>query len=72
MSDSLIQLGGVVCFAITIPVGARLAERGRRRALLAATAAIAAYGFVMAPLFSRGLVGATLAMTIGLALMGIT
>jgi metabolite-proton symporter len=68
----LIQLGGVVCFGLAIPLGARLAERGRRRALLAATLAIAAYGLVMPPLFARGLGGAAVAMTVGLALMGVT
>jgi metabolite-proton symporter len=68
----LIQLAGIVCFALAIPLGARLAERGRRRTLLAVTVAIAAYGLVMAPLFARGLAGATVAMTVGLALMGMT
>ena len=68
----LIQLGGIVFFALGIPAGAVLAERGRRRTLLAVTAAIGAYGLVMAPLFAGGLTGAALAMAIGMALMGIT
>ena len=68
----LVQLGGIVFFALAIPLGAVLAERGRRRTLLAVTVAIAAYGLVMAPLFSRGLTGAAAAMAIGMALMGTT
>jgi metabolite-proton symporter len=68
----LIQLVGIVFFAVGIPLGALLAERGRRRTLLMVTIAIGAYGFVMAPLFSRGLTGATVAMIVGMILMGLT
>lgn len=68
----LIQLVGIVFFALGIPLGALLAERGRRRTLLMVTIAIGAYGFVMAPLFSRGLTGATVAMIVGMILMGLT
>jgi metabolite-proton symporter len=68
----LIQLVGIVFFALTIPLSAVLAERGRRRTLLWVTVAIAAFGLVLAPLLSSGLMGATLAMIIGLSLMGLT
>jgi metabolite-proton symporter len=68
----VIQLVGIVFFALTIPVSAIMAERGRRGTLLWVTAAIGGFGFVMAPLLSAGLAGATLAMVIGLALMGLT
>ncbi len=68
----LVQLVGIVFFALAIPAGALLAERGRRRLLLAVTVAIAAFGFAMAPLFSSGLGGATAAMIVGMILMGIT
>ena len=69
----LIQLLGIVFFALTIPAGALLAERfGRRRTLLAVTVAIAAFGFVLAPWFARDLAGATLAMIVGMMLMGLT
>jgi metabolite-proton symporter len=69
----LIQLFGIFFFAATIPWSAVLADRyGRRRTLLAVTAAIAVFGFLMAPLLSGGTLGATLAMAIGLSLMGIT
>jgi metabolite-proton symporter len=68
----LIQLAGIVFFALGIPIGALLAERGRRRTMILVTVAIAAYGFAMAPLFNRGLAGATLGMILGMALMGLT
>ena len=67
-----IQLVGVVCFAITIPISAVLAERGRRRVLIGATIAIAMFGLVMAPLFSMGTAGAVLTLAVGLGLMGLT
>ena len=68
----VIQLVGVVFFALTIPISAKIAERGRRGTLILVTAAIAAFGFVLAPLLSAGLTGATVAMVVGLALMGLT
>jgi metabolite-proton symporter len=68
----LIQLVGIVFFALTIPMSAVLAERGRRRTLLWVTVAIGAFGLVLAPMLSSGITGATLAMIIGLSLMGLT
>src|SRR6187402_3121486 len=67
-----IQLVGVVCFAVTIPISARIAEHGRRRMLQRATIAIALFGLVMAPLFSAGTIGAVLTLAAGLGLMGLT
>jgi metabolite-proton symporter len=67
-----IQLVGVGCFAATIPISAALAERGRRRVLIAATVAIALYGLVMAPIFAAGTAGAVATLAIGLGLMGLT
>ena len=67
-----IQLVGVGCFAATIPISAALAERGRRRVLIAATVAIALYGLVMAPIFVAGTAGAIATLAIGLGLMGLT
>jgi metabolite-proton symporter len=67
-----IQLAGVVCFAATIPISARLAEGGRRRVLMAATIAIALCGPFMAPVFVSGTTGAILTLAIGLGLMGVT
>jgi metabolite-proton symporter len=66
------QLVGIVFFALTIPLSAVLAERGRRKTLIWVTIAIGAFGVVMAPLLSSGLAGATVAMVIGLSLMGLT
>ena len=68
----LIQLVGIVFFALTIPVSAVMAERGRRATLLWVTIAIGVFGFTMAPLLSSGLGGATLMTVIGLSLMGLT
>src|SRR6185436_20696529 len=68
----LIQLIGVACFAVFIPVSALLAERGRRRVLIATTLAIIAFGPIMAPLFERGTAGAILTLALGLGLMGLT
>lgn len=67
-----IQLVGVACFAVMIPISAVLAERGRRRVLLVATIAIGVFGVVMAPLFLMGTMGAVLTLAIGLGLMGLT
>ncbi len=68
----IIQLWGVVCFAVTIPISAVIAERGRRPTLLWVTTGIAIFGLVLAPLFVAGTLGAVLTMTIGLSLMGLT
>jgi MFS family permease len=68
----VIQLIGVVFFAVTIPISARVAERGRRSTLIWVTVAIGAFGFVLAPLLSAGFNGATAAMIVGLSLMGLT
>ena len=68
----LLQLVGIVCFALTIPLSAILAERGRRATLLGVSIAIAVFGLVMAPLLTSGTVGAGLTMAIGLSLMGLT
>jgi metabolite-proton symporter len=68
----LFQLFGVVCFALTIPLAAVLAERGRRRTLIWVTIAIGAFGLIMAPLLTSGPIGALLTMAVGLSLMGMT
>ncbi|MGH9331772.1 MAG: MFS transporter, partial [Vicinamibacterales bacterium] len=48
-----------------------LADRhGRRRTLLWTTAAIGAFGFVLAPGLEAGTAGAALTMAVGLALIG--
>ena len=68
----VIQLVGMIFFAIAIPISARIAERGRRRTLIGTTIAIGAFGLVMPSMLSAGLTGATMAMVIGLSLMGLT
>lgn len=69
----LIQLFGIVFFALTIPLSAVLADRrGRRATLRWVTASIAMFGFVFAPLLSAGTGGAMVGMALGLALMGMT
>jgi metabolite-proton symporter len=68
----VMQLAGIVCFAITIPIAARLAEGGRRYTMIWVTVLIVLFGLVMAPLFAAGTVGALLALCVGLALMGLT
>lgn len=66
------QLLGVVFFALTIPISARMAEHGRRRVLVGATLGIIAFGLVMAPLFTAGTAGAAATLILGLSLMGLT
>jgi metabolite-proton symporter len=66
------QLACIWFFAIGIPIGALLAERGRRRVMICVTIAIALFGPVLAPLFTAGTAGATAMMALGLSLMGIT
>ena len=70
----VLQLAGVVCFAATIPIAALYADRvGRRRAMIAASVAIALFGLGFAPLFVAGSTAGTLAfLMLGLGLMGLT
>jgi len=68
----IIQLVGIVFFAATIPLSAALAERGRRMTLIWVTVGIGAFGLVLAPMLTAGIGGATLAMILGLSLMGLT
>jgi metabolite-proton symporter len=68
----VMQLVGVIFFALTIPLAAVLAERGRRRTLIGVTAAIGVFGLALAPMFSAGTAGALTMMAVGMALMGLT
>jgi metabolite-proton symporter len=68
----LMQLFGVIFFALMIPLSALVAERGRRPMMTVATVLIGLYGFVMAPLFQAGTVGVIIMLCLGLALMGLT
>ena len=66
------QLIGVVFFGLTIPVSARLAERGRRMTLIIVSLLILAFGLIMGPLLESGWAGALSTMIVGLTLMGLT
>jgi metabolite-proton symporter len=68
----LMQLFGVLFFALTIPLGGWLAERGRRSTLIWVTVSIGGFGLVMAPMFLSGTLGTILMMVVGLSLMGLT
>jgi metabolite-proton symporter len=70
----VLQMGGVLFFAATIPLSALLADRrGRRAVLIGATLAIGLYGLAFAPLFGAGSTAGTFAfLALGLALMGLT
>ncbi len=68
----VLQLIGVLFFAVTIPISAWIAERGRRPVMIAVTIAIGIFGLGMAPLFTAGTTGALVMMCAGLALMGFT
>jgi MFS family permease len=68
----LMQLFAILFFGVTVPLSGLLAERGRRRTMIAVTISIAVFGLVMAPLFEAGTAGAMAMMAIGLSLMGLT
>ena len=69
-----VQMIGVVCFALFIPLAARIAQwRGARAAMLLATALIFVFGLLFAPLFVAGTLGGTLLfMVLGMCLVGLT
>jgi metabolite-proton symporter len=68
----MMQLFGVLFFAAFIPVSALLAERSRKRIMIAVTVAIFLFGFVMGPLFTHGIHGAMLMLVLGFSLTGLT
>ncbi|HEY4972551.1 MAG TPA: MFS transporter, partial [Steroidobacteraceae bacterium] len=70
----ILQMFGVLFFALTIPVSAVLADRrGRYAMLIAATLAIIGYGLAFGPLFGSGNTPAVFGfLALGLALMGLT
>lgn len=69
-----LEMAAVLCFAATIPLSALIASRyGSRTAMLAATAAIFAFGIAFAPLFVAGSLGGTLGfLALGMCLAGFT
>lgn len=69
-----LQMMAVVFFGIGIPLSAVLADRlGRLRVLIGVSLAIAAFGFVTAPLFGSGNIWLiSLYLIVGMSLMGFT
>jgi MFS family permease len=67
----MMQLFGILFFALTIPLAGRFAETGRRRAMLWMTSAAVVYGFVFAPLFSGGTTGALVTLAVGFGMTGL-
>jgi MFS family permease len=69
----LLQIGGVLFFAATVPLSAALAEKhGRRALLIASSVAAIAFGFAFGPLFAGGALQVGVFLALGLALMGFT
>lgn len=70
----VLQMIGVVFFALTIPLSAVIADRhGSRPMLIAATLGIIAFGLVLPALFGSGTrLGVLAYLAVGLALMGLT
>ena len=67
----VIQLFGILFFAITIPLAAVKAEQGRRRMLMWVNVGIFAFGLVFAPMFAAGTTGAVMTMVVGMCLIGL-
>jgi metabolite-proton symporter len=67
----VMQLFGILFFALTTPISAILAEHGRRRMLMWVNAGIFIFGLILAPLFGAGTTGAVLMMVIGMSLVGL-
>jgi metabolite-proton symporter len=70
----VMQMIGVLFFALTIPMSAVAADRiGRKPMLLASSVAVVVFGVLFAPLFSAGSDASVLAaLCLGLAVMGLT
>jgi metabolite-proton symporter len=70
----ILQMIGVLFFALTIPLSALAADRfGSRKTLIIVTLAVIAYGFTFAPLFGAGTTAGVLTfLVLGFALIGLT
>jgi MFS family permease len=70
----MLQMVGVLFFALTIPLSALYADRyGRRNAMIVATLLIIGFGFVFAPLLASGSdLGVLAFLALGLGTMGLT
>jgi metabolite-proton symporter len=67
----VMQLFGILFFALWIPISALLAERGRRTMLMWVNAGIVAFGLVLGPMFAAGTVGAVMMLVTGMSLVGL-
>jgi metabolite-proton symporter len=67
----VMQLFGILFFAATIPLAGKLAERGRRKAMLWMVMLAVAFGFVMPLLFAAGTTGALVMLALGFGLTGL-
>jgi metabolite-proton symporter len=67
----VMQLFGILFFAATIPLAGKVAERGRRKAMLWMVLLAIAFGFVMPSLFSAGPDGALVMLAMGFGLTGL-
>jgi metabolite-proton symporter len=70
----VLQLIGVLFFAVTIPLSAVIADRKSRRAMLiAATFSVIVFGLVLAPMFGSGTTFGVLAyLALGFSVVGLT
>jgi metabolite-proton symporter len=69
----LLQIVGVLFFAVTVPLSAALAERhGRRALLIASSVAAIGFGFAFGALFAGGALQVGTFLALGLGLMGFT
>jgi metabolite-proton symporter len=70
----VLQLIGVLFFAVTIPLSAVIADRKSRRAMLiAATLSVVVFGLVLAPMFGSGTTFGVLAyLALGFGVVGLT
>jgi metabolite-proton symporter len=67
----VMQLFGILFFAATIPFAGRVAEAGRRRAMIWMVLLAMSFGLVLAPLFSSGTVGVVVMLAAGFGLVGL-
>jgi metabolite-proton symporter len=67
----VMQLFGILFFAATIPLAGKIAERGRRKAMLWMVMLAIAFGFAMPSLFSAGPNGALIMLALGFGLTGL-
>ena len=67
----MMQLFGILFFAATIPFAGKVAEHGRRKAMIWMTMLAVAFGLVMPALFASGTIGAMAMLALGFGLTGL-